>query len=332
MRDSIAEDIPAAGPVCFNAELGAWMVTRYDDVLAGLRDERLSAVSAGDDAQPQLVDPAAHAQMRRTAFELFAPTRIDGWREQIEPLARDMLAAAGANGRIDLVREFAEPWSQRVAAVVTGTDENVSARLSCYAQDVFAAAAEPRDAVLAANARNATIELARGLHSALNVQAFVALSQTLPCFLAGGWLALLEHPDQAALLRDARDLMPDAIEELLRFAGPSRAQFRRAVAQVQLDSVSIAKNDRVALMLAAGNRDPAHFPNPDRLDLLRAPKGHLAFGAGGHACAGAVVIRMAAGIATHALFTRFDRMQLSAPVAWRGGFAIRGPASLRVSC
>jgi hypothetical protein len=66
--------------------------------------------------------------------------------------------------------------------------------------------------------------------------------------------------------------------------------------------------------------------------LLRTRRDHLAFGAGGHACAGAPLIRMAAAVATQALFTRFARMQLSAPVPWRGGFAIRGPASLCVSC
>ena len=331
MRNSLAQNIPDAGPVYFEEELDAWVVTRYDDVLAGLRDETLSAVSAGGDAEPQVVDRAAHAQMRKTAFELFAPARIESWREQIEPLARDILADAGSDGRLDLVRNFAEPWAEHVAAIVTGRDGNDAATLARFARDVFAASAEPRDSSLVANAGRATIELARSLQSALGVQAFVALSQTLPCFLASAWLALLENPDQAALLRDARASMPDAIEELLRFAGPSRTQFRRAVASVELDSVRIAKNNRVALMLAAANRDPAYFPDPDRLDLLRTRKRHLAFGAGEHACAGAAVIRMAAGVATQALLARFDRLQLSAPVRWRDGFAIRGPSSLCVS-
>jgi cytochrome P450 len=324
MRDSISEDIPAAGPISFDAELSAWVVTRYDDVLAGLRDERLSAVSAGDDAEPQIFDPAGHAQMRKTAFELFGPARIESWRERIEPLARDMLALLGAGERVDLVRKFAEPWAARVAAIVTGAEENDAARLAHFAQDVFSAAAEPRDSALAANARHATTELARSLRNALGVQAFVALSQTLPCFLASAWLAVLEHPDQAALLRDDRNLMPSAIEELLRFAGPSRAQFRRAVASTALGSVRIAKGD--------ANRDPAHFSDPHELDLLRTPRGHLAFGSGGHACVGSPLIRMAAAVATRALFTRFARMRLSPPVQWRGGFAIRGPASLCVSC
>src|ERR1022692_2733526 len=76
------------------------------------------------------------------------------------------------------------------------------------------------------------------------------------------WLALLNDPERAEMLRAEPELMPQAIEELLRHSGPSRAQFRRAAEDMALGGAAIAKGDRVALMLAAANRDPEQFPDP----------------------------------------------------------------------
>jgi cytochrome P450 len=94
---------------------------------------------------------------------------------------------------------------------------------------------------------------------------------------------------------------------------------------------SIAKGDRVALMLAAANRDPEQFPEPDRLDFGRGLPRHLALGEGRHSCIGAALVRGAAAVATAAFIEYFAGARLEGTVEWRGGFAISGPASLRVS-
>jgi hypothetical protein len=106
--------------------------------------------------------------------------------------------------------------------------------------------------------------------------------------------------------------------------------FRRAAADVTIGDASIAAGERVVLMLAAANRDPARFPDPDRLDLARRAAGHLAFGLGAHVCPGAPLIRLAVAVATEALLGAADAIEPAGEVEWLGGFAIRAPATLPV--
>jgi cytochrome P450 len=106
--------------------------------------------------------------------------------------------------------------------------------------------------------------------------------------------------------------------------------FRRALNEVVVGEASISRGERVIVMLSAANRDPARFPEPGRMDFNRVPAGHLAFGHGMHSCAGAALIRMAVGVATGALLRAASEVELVGDAEWIGGFAIRGPASLRV--
>jgi cytochrome P450 len=151
----------------------------------------------------------------------------------------------------------------------------------------------------------------------------------LPALLGSAWLALIQHPAETAMLRADPTLMPGAVEELLRFASPSRAVFRQAVDELTIGRSRLARGDRAILMLAAANRDPARFPDPDRLDFTRPPA-HLAFGRGVHSCAGAQAIRQAMSIATIALLAQPVDIELAGQVSWMGGFAIRAPSSLPV--
>jgi hypothetical protein len=153
-----------------------------------------------------------------------------------------------------------------------------------------------------------------GQLAAFRVQAFVALSQTLPCFLASAWLALLNDPERAEMLGTQPQLMPAAIEELLRHSGPSRAQFRLAAERVRLGGATIAKGDRIALMLKAANRDPEQFPEPDRLDFRRGLPRHLALGDGKHSCIGAALVRTAAAAATAGFIEYFAGARVEGPV------------------
>jgi cytochrome P450 len=229
----------------FEPSLDAWVLTRYADVCAALRDRRLSAASARTQGGAGIFDEAAHSQFRELARAELSVTKIREWREVIDPLAHRMFLELNPDRPVDLVREFAEPWALAVAVTVTGADVRSAERLNRLAHEVFLAAAEPYDAVLEAGGARATMELAGELTRPLDVQAFVALAQTLPCFLANAWLTLLQHPQEAAQLRDQPDLLPDAIEELLRYATPSRAQFRRALEAVNIDGAAIGEGQRV---------------------------------------------------------------------------------------
>ncbi|MDE3164900.1 MAG: cytochrome P450 [Acidobacteriota bacterium] len=321
--------IPAASAARLDEASGVWVLTRYVDVVAALREPRLSASGARGGGE---IERAEHLRFRAQASAA-AGEMLAGWGTRPEERARAMAAALPADRAVDLVGELAAPWSLELArglAPVAGDPE----RMAALAADIFAPAAEPRDEALQPRAAQAAVELAQtfaGELAAFQVQAFVALAETLPCFLANAWLALLRDAEKIAMLRAEPGLMPDAIEELLRHSGPARAQFRQATAEVALGGVTIRSGSRVALMLAAANRDPEEFAEPQRLDFRRGTCRHLAFGEGRHACIGAQVVRKAAAAATAAFVERFAGARLIEAAGWRGGSAIGGPARLWVS-
>jgi cytochrome P450 len=311
----------------FDAALGAWVLTRYADVSAALRDPRLSV--PGTSAAGE----AAHHAARRAAAHALSPTRLAAWRAEIEAPARALAGRLPAGVPVDLVGAFARPWSVALAVRATGAPPADADRLDRLARDVFRAAAGATDSGIQPGARAAVAELARsipGAGASADVQTFVALAQTLPCLLAGAWRELFRCPEEADRLRAQPELMPGAVEELLRLAGPARAVFRRALAEVSISRARVAPGERVILRLAAANRDPARFPDPGRLDVRRGTAGHLALGGGAHACAGAPLVRVAVAAATGALLRRASAVEPAGEVEWVGGFAVRAPAVLPV--
>jgi cytochrome P450 len=312
----------------FDEGLDAWVVADYAGVSAALREPRLSASGARGGAR---LDRASHSAFRAKA-SADAARMMAQWGPLLEPYAREMVESLPLEG-VDLVREFAGPWSLKVAAelICPGGDAR---RMNGLAEKIFEAAAEPFDESLRHSAEQATLALAAmvpGELAGFHVQAFVALSQTLPCFLGSAWLALLNDPECWLALRDEPELMPAAIDELLRHSGPSRALLRCAVDELTLGGAVIAQGDRVVLMVADANRDPAVFTEPERLDFRRSSPRHLGLGDGMHACIGASLIRTAAAAATSVFLKRFAGARIEGAVTWTGGFAIAGPAALRVS-
>jgi cytochrome P450 len=314
----------------FDPAVATWVLSRYPDVIAGLREPRLWPISAKSKERPPITDQADQLRLRAETLEAFSASRVAEWQAWIEPLAHSVLELLPTDRPVDVIREFAQPWSLRVAAIVTGADSLDCEPLANLAGQVSAAAAEPLDSVLQSAAEAASTELERKLKGSMPMRApaFVALSQTLPCFLANAWLALFRHPSELARLRAEPILMPRAIEELLRYAGLARTLLRLATEDVDLGNIRIAEGERVRLMLASANRDPAQFPDPDRVDFTRRPAGQLALGAGPHSCVGALLIRMAATVATNAFVHNFAEADVNNPVEWRGGSGFQSPASL----
>jgi cytochrome P450 len=121
-------------------------------------------------------------------------------------------------------------------------------------------------------------------------------------------VSLLEHPGEHARLRAEPELLATAVEEFLRYQSPNQLGNRRAVGDVTIGGVSLPVGTLVTLGIGAANRDPAQFPDPDRLDLGRSPNRHLAFITGIHACAGMWLARMEGRVAIGRLVRRFDRL------------------------
>lgn len=300
----------------YDPSIGAWVLSRYADVSAALGDARLAVCGepAGDVA-------------REARVAVRSATRTSGFadlRSAFEASAADLVSRLPRGSSVDIVRELAAPWSLSMAMVAAGAHDDDRAQLASLARTVFLDAAHSTTGEPGPAAREAAATLAMKLgHGAIDVQSFVALSQTVPMFLASSWLALIRA---GATFVDS----PNVIEELLRFAGPSRAVFRQARTDIEIGNARIAAGQRVALMLARANRDPAKFTDPDTLDFARDASAHVALGRGSHSCVGASLVRMALRVGSAALFDATEEIAV-ADVQWIDGFSIHGPSSLVVN-
>ena len=163
---------------------------------------------------------------------------------------------------------------------------------------------------------------------------FFAGHETTVNLIGNGTLALFDFPDEMAALRADAALMPGAIEELLRFTNPVEAVAMRYTREpVTIAGVDVPARATVMALISAANRDPDAFPDPDRLDLRREGRGHLALGAGAHYCLGASLARLEARVAFTALLDRFPKLRLDRArdaVDWRDPGALRGLKRLPV--
>lgn len=341
----------------FDARLDAWVLRSYARVSAALDSPALLALGEPTGTAAR----QAAVAVRTAARASFRATHLAEWRTPLLASARRGAHRMASRAPVDLVAAFAQPWSLELAMLVAHVDAGRAPELADLARTVFMDAAQSTNGTTSATANAAATKLAAALADAgnaaqaprtIDVQSFVALSHTLPCLLASVWHALFTHPDQLARLRYTGDCTP-ALDELLRFAGPSRAVFRQARQDVILNeaqdrrsgetlprraksaatasnALQIVRGERVILRLRDANRDPARFADPDRLDLSRDASGHVAFGRGSHSCVGAPVIRLAVEIATNALLEATEGVVSVRDVQWLDGFTIRAPSSLTV--
>jgi pimeloyl-[acyl-carrier protein] synthase len=155
--------------------------------------------------------------------------------------------------------------------------------------------------------------------------------ETTTNLIASGFLSLLRDPPAFAQLRDHPEITASAVEELLRFESPVQHTARIAPDDMQLSGKTIKKGSRVVAGLAAANRDPHRFPDPDRLDLLRPDNRHLAFGWAAHFCFGAPLARMEGQIAFTTLMRRLQNPTLlSEKLDWRENAGLRGLTTLQI--
>jgi cytochrome P450 len=156
----------------------------------------------------------------------------------------------------------------------------------------------------------------------------VAGHETTVNLIGNGMLALLQHPEQRALLQAQPAYLLAAIEEMIRYDGPvERATMRFATEDVTLGDQIIRRGDAVSLVLASADRDPAHFPNPDTFDITRENNRHLGFGLGIHYCLGSALARSEGQIAINTLLQRYPTLRLAAPpeqLKWRTIPILRG--------
>jgi cytochrome P450 len=330
LDSSIAPEIEAP---YYDDALDAWVLSRHADILAAFRSSGLWPTGPNSRKSVEPPDECGNLQMRTETVEVLSAAQLREWRECITPVVRALIESLPAYRPVDLIAACARPLCLTLAAMVTGVDPQDAERLRQVAEPVSASAAEPYDQGLRSCAKSANVELRGCFHSGpepLRDSGFVALSQTTPCLLANAWYTLLQHPGEWRLLHQQPELMEQAMEELLRYAGLARVLFRRAVEDIELNGVSIHQGERIVLRVFAANRDPERFSEPGRFDVMRRGTGQLTLGAGPHACVGASLIRMAAITITRPLVERFAWANLAGPVEWKGGSGFLTPASLPV--
>ncbi len=155
--------------------------------------------------------------------------------------------------------------------------------------------------------------------------------ETTTNLIGNAVLMLLDHPDQLALLRERPDMIEAAVEEFLRYDGPSNSLCRMVAVDHEIGGRRLARGDRLFCMLNSGNRDERAFPDPDRLDITRNPRGHLTFGQGIHFCIGAPLARIEAQVCLNALIARFPNLRPAGPEPeWLDALIMRGMSSYRV--
>ncbi|HEY4133419.1 MAG TPA: cytochrome P450 [Gemmatimonadaceae bacterium] len=314
----------------FDAATATWTLRSYAAVSGALAS---SALTAGHEPPATTI----RNTIRAAAREIFPASRLAAWRNQLASSATDLFASLPTATPIDLMEAFARPWSFDLAMTAlrlprsfAETSDLFGLASTIFRDAALSATGQPSAATLSAATALAIALANNSTERVIDVQSFVALSQTLPHFISAAWHALLTQPDQVYVWRTLDD-KSTAVDELLRFAGPSRAVFRTARASVQLGEATILTGQHVVLMLADANRDARVFPDPDRLELRRDASRHLAFGAGPHVCVGGPIVCVALEVATNALASWITDSTTSSSVEWLDGFAIRAPSSLLVT-
>jgi cytochrome P450 len=307
-------------------------------------------------------DPPGHTRLRRVLSAAFAAHRIEQLRDRVQAIVDrlvDELAAAA--GEVDLVEGLAIPLPLTVICDLLGvpperrerlrkwtpsmhtipsTDEErwqlvlQAQRLTRFVEKLvagrraqMAAGPVPPDLLTtlvraADEGRTSPEELV----GTVNLLLFAG-HETVVNFLGNAMLALFRHPDQMAALRERTELLPAAVDELLRYDGPfQRTAFRVATEDVEVAGTTIPTGDSVVVVIGSADRDPDRFPDPDRLDVACRRGDGVAFGHGVHTCLGASLARLESRLAIGTLLERFPDMRLAcAPEEVR-----RGPKSLFV--
>ncbi|MEU0185383.1 cytochrome P450 [Streptomyces sp. NPDC001902] len=307
-----------------------------------------------------------HTRIRRLVSKAFTPRTVERLTPTVQRLAGELVERLVAEGGGDLIATVAEPlpvaviaemlgipaadrhllrpWSADIVGMFELNPSEEAARRAVRASEEFSAylrelIAERRkapgedliSALIAAHDEGDRLteqEMVSTCVLLLNAGHEATVNTT-----GNGWWTLFRHPEQLAELRAApEELLPTAIEELLRFDTPLQMFERWVLDDIEVGGTVIPRGSEVALLFGSANRDPERFPDPDRLDLSRADNPHITFGAGIHYCLGAPLARIELAASFTALLRRAPRLELAAEPAWNEGYVIRGLRELRVTC
>ncbi|MDG2303546.1 MAG: cytochrome P450 [Candidatus Binatia bacterium] len=340
-------------PVYHDTRRDQWALSRFADVQAALNDPATfssedTSISQGLLPMIQQLDSPRHDRLRALVSRAFTPRRI----AEIEPRARavaiELLDELRDTGRVDLLREFARHLPSRVIGEMIGVpadriamfmeftekmivtpgnatsgseEHDRSPAIAIYEE--FARLLEERRASRSDDLVSALLDAeldGRGLTQeellGFCFVLIVAGNDTTTNLIASGSVLLARHPEQRALLVAEPERIPNAIDEMLRFETPTQALPRRLTRDVELHGTRLSEGSVVSLLWGSANRDDREFEKPERFDIHREPKRHLAFGHGVHYCLGANLARLEARVAFEELLARIPDFELDGAPGW----------------
>jgi hypothetical protein len=316
--------------------------------------------------QMLFMDAPMHSRLRNLCAAAFTPRRVEELRTVIQSVADELIDKAMAKGQMNLLADFADPFPAIVTAKLLGVPAEDHKQLGAWVIDVaevlgnfqhhpdrvtaivqslenlknYVAArmaeqrASPNDGLISSliSAEVDGQRLSDDEVIASTIVTMIGGRETTTNLIASGFLTLLRDPESLEQLRDHPEIAGTAIEELLRFESPVQHTARIAPEDMQLGGKTIKKGSRVVAVLAAANRDPNRFSDPDRLTLTRSENRHLAFGWAAHYCFGAPLARMEGQIGFKTLLSRLARPALmDTRLEWRENAGLRGLARLNIS-
>jgi cytochrome P450 len=292
-----------------------------------------------------LLDDPAHRRIRSLVSKAFTPAAIEAMGPRIEEIADALIERLRARDEVDFIEDFAAPLPTWVISDMMGLPQERIDDFKRWSVDILMGYDPDRDAAVQRALRDAYVGMTRVIREtvgarraaprtdlisrlvqaqeaddrlsdleivSLCVQLMVAGNATTSDLMGNGLAALLDRPEQLALLISDPTLMPQAVEEMLRFDCPLTETARIAMNSLAIGECPVAAGDTLTLSLAAANRDPALFDQPEQFDIRRTDNPHLAFGGGIHVCLGAPLARLEARIGMARFLAAFPRLRRAA--------------------
>lgn len=309
------------------------------------------------------LDPPEHTRLRKILTPLFGPRAVAPWRPRIAQVVEESIAALAERDTFDFVLDFAYPipaivvaeligvpaedrdefkkWSDDILTLVFGAEGQKDRRelaqqglveLTAYLSDLIADIRKsPRDDVIS-HLVSAEVEPPLTDQEIISTCALLVFGghETTTNLIANGTRQLLLHPEQWVLLRDEPQRIGVAVEELLRFDGPSRLEARLLVEDVEMRGKVLRAGQNVFLVQSAANRDPEVFDDPQSLDITRQPNQHIGFGHGVHHCLGNFLARLEAVVAIPAVIAAMPDLRLDGAETWHTTMMSRGMKTMPV--
>ena len=315
--------------------------------------------------QMLFMDPPAHTRLRSLASQAFSPARVEVLRSHIREIVSRLLDHVQAQGRMDIIGDLAEPLPSIVTAEMLGVPVEDRHRLKTWSSDFaevlgnfqhnpehvprMLRTVQEMTAYFRETIRRQQDHPREGLvHSLMMAEVdgerlteeeviatcivtMVGGLETTTNLIGNGVLTLLRHSGQLKRLRQDLSLIPSAVEEMLRYESPSQHTGRLAPEDVELGGRVIRKGQAVMAVMAAANRDPERFPDPNHFDITRKDNRHLAFGYAAHFCFGAALARVEGQEAFAAIVGRLPGLELEpGNLVWRNNLGLRGLTALPV--